>query len=448
MPSHRDQIQAQLAHGPMPARRLGAALGVSQPTVSRTLAALGEDVVRLGAARSMQYALRDPMRGLPDIPVYRVDAQGHIGALGTLVPVRPDGFVMHEAGGRTLHSDGLPWWLYDMRPQGYLGRAYALRHGGRQGLPPRLADWSDTHALRALMAHGHDLVGNLLLGEQARSDFLAAPRPEPVTQAGKPAAYAQWAREAAQGELPPGSSAGGEQPKFTAYAETPDGPRHLIVKFSEAEASPVSERWRDLLQAEHLALETLREAGVPAARTRLLDHAGQRFLEVGRFDRVGERGRRGVLSLTALDAEFVGAGNAGWAHLAHRLAAQGQIQAEAARLAALLWAWGQLIGNTDMHNGNLAFITEQGRPYGLAPAYDMTPMAFAPRSGGGLPDTLRSADLHANVDNATWRRAALLARAFQRRLEDARGWSARFQPCIHALARHLAHAEEQVARLA
>ncbi|KAF1019265.1 MAG: Toxin YjjJ [Paracidovorax wautersii] len=448
LPSYSEQIKTHLAGGPMPARPLGERLGVSQPTVSRALATLGEEVVRLGAARSIQYALRDALRGLPDIAVYRVDVQGQISVLGILVPVRPEGFVMRETGGGTLHSDGLPWWLYDMRPQGYLGRAYALRHGGQQGLPPRLADWSDTHALRALMAHGHDLVGNLLLGEQARNDFLAAPLPEPIALTDKPAVYARRAHEAAQGELPPGSSAGGEQPKFTAYADTPDGPRHVIVKFSEPEAGPVSERWRDLLQAEHLTLETLREAGVPAARTRLVDHAGQRFLEVERFDRVGERGRRGVLPLTALDAEFVGAGNTGWANITSRLAAQGQIQAEAARLAALLWAFGRLIGNTDMHNGNLSFITEQGRPYDLAPAYDMTPMAFAPRSGGGLPDTLRPADLHASVDNATWHRAAALARTFQRRLAQTRSWQPRFQPCIDALGQHLDRAEDSIARLA
>ena len=56
--------------------------------------------------------------------VYRVTAQGALETLGTLVPVCPQGFVMIEVGGARLHSDGLPWWIFDMRPQGYLGRAY------------------------------------------------------------------------------------------------------------------------------------------------------------------------------------------------------------------------------------------------------------------------------------------------------------------------------------
>jgi hypothetical protein len=57
----------------------------------------------------------------------------------------------------------------------------------------------------------------------------------------------------------------------------------------------------------------------------------------------------------------------------------------------LLWAFGTLIGNSDMHSGNLSFVSEHGRPYDIAPAYDMTPMTFAPRSGGGLPDTISEA---------------------------------------------------------
>lgn len=31
-----------------------------------------------------------------------------------------------------------------------------------------------------------------------------------------------------------------------------------------------------------------------------------------------------------------------------------------------LWAFGMLIGNTDMHHGNLSFISSHGRPYQLA----------------------------------------------------------------------------------
>lgn len=446
MPTHADAVRTQLAAGPRTARQLVELIGISQPTLSRAMAGLGNEVVRMGAARSIQYALRDTRRGLPDIPVYRVDGDGRIQPLGVLIPVRPDGYVMRQADGSNRHSDGLPWWLYDMRPQGYLGRAWANRHGSRLGLPGRLNEWSDTDALKALLAHGHDLVGNLLLGDTAREHFLTQAATAPIAQQDKPETYARLARQAATGELP-GSSAGGEQPKFTSWAETPDGPRQLIVKFSEHDAGPVGERWRDLLLAEHLALDTLRAAGIAAASTRILDHDNQRFLEVERFDRIGEFGRHALYSLAALDAEFVGAGASPWPAVAQALAAQGHIQPDAANGATLLWAFGTLIGNTDMHHGNLSFISPAGRPYTLAPAYDMTPMVFAPRSGGGLPDSLPQARLDACVDNQTWRESAHLARLFLGRIQSDNRFSEPFQPCIEALARHLEIASGSIERL-
>jgi len=353
---------------------------------------------------------------------------------------------MCQEDGVALHSDGLPWWLLDMRPQGYLGRAYAACHGAELGLPERLTDWTDTHALRALLVHGHDVVGNLLLGEIARDRFLATSVASPIKEERRAEEYARMALVAARGGTA-GTSAGGEQPKFTAYALTRDGPRHVIVKFSELEESPVSERWRDLLLAEHLALDTLREAGILAAKTQILDHGGQRFLEVERFDRIGNLGRRALFSLAALDAEFVGVGTGGWPIVARRLAASGQIRQEAASGAHLLWAFGILIGNSDMHDGNLSFISEHGRPYDIAPAYDMTPMIFAPSSGGGLPDTIVEASIHASVNNATWRRAEGLARKFLAHVIAATGFSHRFTPCISSLKQHIDTASTKIGRL-
>jgi serine/threonine protein kinase HipA of HipAB toxin-antitoxin module len=71
-----------------------------------------------------------------------------------------------------------------------------------------------------------------------------------------------------------------------------------------------------------------------------------------------------------------------------RLVAAGHVTPQSQAGAALLWAFGTLTGNTDMHSGNLSFTSLHGRPYQLAPAYDMLPMAFAPRGGGALADTL------------------------------------------------------------
>jgi len=202
-----------------------------------------------------------------------------------------------------------------------------------------------------------------------------------------------------------------------------------------------------LLLAEHLALETLRDAGISAAQTYVFDHGGQRFLEVERFDRVGSLGRRALHSLTALDAEFVGAGTGSWPLVARRLADAGQIEPQAIEGAAILWAFGTLIGNTDMHSGNMSFIAEQKRPYALAPTYDMTTMAFAPRSGGGLPVGIAAPNIQAEVPNDIWRRAEFLARELLVRLQASNGFSPHFGACITAIENHLNAASAAIARL-
>jgi len=210
----------------------------------------------------------------------------------------------------------------------------------------------------------------------------------------------------------------------------------------------VSQRWRDLLLAEHLALSTLRQAGVSAATSAVIDHEGQRFLEVQRFDRVGALGRQALVSLSALDAEFVGAAHQPWPLVVKQLATQGVVTREAAQACEVLWAFGVLMGNTDMHGGNLSFVSEHGRPFHMAPAYDMTPMAFAPSSSGKLPRSVPAATLHASVRNDHWRQAQGMAQSYLAVLQTCKEFSADFQVCVNALAAHLDSANAQIARLA
>ncbi|MBS0451526.1 MAG: type II toxin-antitoxin system HipA family toxin YjjJ [Proteobacteria bacterium] len=434
-----------LRRGPQTARSLVAALGVSQPTLSRALKTLGDDLVSFGAARSIQYALRDSARVDLHAPIHRVSSNGRLMALGRLIPVCPSGFVMEQGDGTRLHTEGLPWWLFDMRPQGYLGRAYNQQHGARLGLPLRLADWSDTHVLRALLLQGDDLPGNLLVGDAARELFVNASVPEPIALAGKEQAYAELAAAATRGEHH-GSSAGGEQPKFTAYAQLPDGPAHVIVKFTALADNPVSQRWRDLLQAEHLALEVLRDHGLAAAHSAIHNHGAQRFLEVRRFDREGVRGRRALFSIAALDAEFVGSAST-WPHITRALADAGIVQPESVMGANVLWAFGTLIGNTDMHGGNLSFMSEHGRPYQLAPAYDMTPMAFAPTAGGELAQRELSLNISNDVRAEAWHVALPLAQEFVHRLRGSGDLSKGFKPCVAVLSDRVAEAAQRIARL-
>lgn len=432
------QIRTALASGPVPAGALCAHLDVSRPTLARALSAMPGEIVTLGAARSTRYALRDSFRGIPDIPVYRVNTKGQIEPLGQLRPVRPDGFVMITPEGLTTHHEGLPWWLTDMRPQGFLGRAYARQHATDLGLPPDVRHWSDTDALRALLNNGGDAVGNMLLGNLARDRFVDSSVPAAVDTD----EYPRLASEVlTDGET--WSSAGGEQPKFCAYTKT----GHVLVKFSVPDDNPIATRWRDLLLAENLALETLASAGVSASASRVLDMGMQRFLEVERFDRVGTHGRNAVFSLASLDDEFVGNATAPWPVIAADLVRQEVITAQAYAGVTLLYAFGTLIGNTDMHAGNLSFVSDSGRPYELSPAYDMLPMAFSPTGGGVVRDEITAAYLHPSVEGRTWRAALVMARAYMTRLSHETRFSKAFAPCIAAIRRHLEDAGQKMDRL-
>lgn len=374
--------------------------------------------------------------------MYRVSAEGTLRALGNLIPAQPgpDAFVFIQSDGVTSFFDGLPWWLDDMRPQGFLGRAYAARHGRSLGFQEDCRLWSGSQTLRSLLAHGHDGIGNLLLGDYARGLILSMEEPEPVD----PREFSVLAAMASSGDIP-GSSAGGEQPKFVAYTATASGPRHTIVKFVGT-ANEVGQRWSDLLLAEHLALDTLRDLGQPAAPTFLVDADEQRFLVAERFDRIGIRGRIAMISLEVLDAEFVGLGKAPWPVIGQSLALERRITMESLPQIQTLWAFGVLIGNKDMHLGNLAFLSEHGQPYHVAPAYDMGPMAFAPTRSGQLPDKVQTLQLHASVPVEVWRSAWQMARDFLDRVRADERFSPAFTVCIEALETHLDEAKSMLGR--
>ncbi|MCA9571653.1 MAG: HipA domain-containing protein, partial [Myxococcales bacterium] len=107
------------------------------------------------------------------------------------------------------------------------------------------------------------------------------------------------------------------------------------------------------------------------------------FLEVERFDRGP---RRGQVMLAAADAEHVGQGTR-WVPAVEGLVRAGLLGAE--HLAEVRWlaVFGRWIGNTDMHLGNLSLTLDGTRISGLAPAYDMLPMAFAPVANEVVPRT-------------------------------------------------------------
>jgi len=397
-------LLSRLAVGPKTAKELAALLNVSQPTVSRTIAGLGNQVVSLGRGRSTSYALPREVKGLTSrFPVYRIDQTGNAHLKGTLQAL-VGGYYWwqgEEPSDESRLFDCLPWFVQDMRPDGFVGRAFAQKYSTELGLPTRLTDWTDDDVLIALARRGEDHIGDLIIGDESINRYLrAAGRPSTAIQENELVqAYPALAKAAMAGD-PAGSSAGGEQPKFTAVLSERNAYRHVLVKFSGPLSQPDAGRWADLLRCEHLALELIRQQGIDAAHSRIFEADSRIFLEVTRFDRIDLLGRSPVVSLRALDAEFVGSG-AEWTASALGLVRAGIITKEDARRIRWLHAFGGLIANTDMHQGNLSFLRTDRKKYVLAPVYDMLPMFYRPTIEG-LPQQVFEPSLPTKDNADVW----------------------------------------------
>jgi len=345
-------------------------LGISQPGMSRLMRQAGPRVGRFGRSVSTCYGLTHEIPGLGrQVPVFRVDERGHPNRHGVLHFLAGGTYWFERESGSHQSFNGLPPFVEDMRPQGYLGRGFPMHHR-ELGLPGRIVDWSDDHQLIAISKRGEDCVGNLLVGEESLYRLIGGT----ITSYTR-ADYPALATGALAGQ--PGSSAGGEHPKFAVYA----GGHHLLVKFAGGDGA-AADRWRDLLLCEHLALEMLRAIDIPAPKSDWFDLGGIRFLEVERFDRIGLKGRRGVISLFAVNNHFLGDNLDHWSRAGQRILDEPSLSMTLADADRLVWldTFGDLIGNTDRHFGNLAFLAEEAREMelSLAPVYDMLPMLFAP----------------------------------------------------------------------
>ncbi|MGL5003206.1 MAG: HipA domain-containing protein, partial [Casimicrobium sp.] len=244
--------------------------------------------------------------------------------------------------------------------------------------------------------------------------------PYPDNEATLAKVYDQLAHDAMSGRVT-GSSADGEQPKFsTRVVDTKGDVREVLVKFSPPRGTPFGERWNDLLHAEAIATDVLRDHGFAVPITRIIRSEKRTYFESARIDRIGATGRQHLLPLYAVHAAFNPGAQQHWASSIAQLAAQKRIAYDAVATTQTLYAFGQLIGNTDMHFGNLGVVVEspqeiaKGR-FTLAPCYDMLPMRFAPGAHSDLEYAAFNVELSAALPDAIAKIARTMASEFWKR---------------------------------
>ena len=389
--------------GPQKTAAILAALDISQPTFSRLWSTVSDGFV-IGAARARSYALLRQVAGVDaPIPVFRVTEQGQIESIGNIDTLQGAYYAL--TGKSSQLFQGMPYFLSDLRPQGFLGRMEPGKNPDLD-LPADILRWTDEHVLKYVARRSEHAAGDLILGNESYARYLSDTgriHASVIPESQRQALYPAMAENAMQGE-PPGSSAGGEQPKFTAIvqrdtqsAET-ENIEHVIVKFSPpVDTTNGGRRWADLLICEHLALEILADNQIAAAKTALLEAGGRVFLEVLRFDRVGLKGRRPMATFAAMDGDL-GMLDQKWTAVARELARMGQLSATDVETVEILDLYGTLIGNTDKHHGNIALAWTFEQRHHLLPAYDMLPMFYRPNAHGEIVPRTWVANLAAGLE--------------------------------------------------
>ena len=282
----------------MSAEEIARQLGISQPTVSRAISASSR-ILRIGQTRRARYALPRQLDGkASNWKLYQVDAAGQAHVAGTLYALHQGEFYLEPTGESDRYRyllngedhphlfPDLPWFLEDMRPQGYLGRMLAHTHGPVLGIGTNPENWTIDDALKAILAYGADTPGNFILGDQAIDAFLDQHnRYAFIDESERASQYDLIARQITEESEVPNSSAGGEQPKFTACIRRPGNAfQQTIVKFSGSLKTDAGRRWADLLTAEAIASEELAHIGLPSVTSRLIQTEQRAYLEVERFE--------------------------------------------------------------------------------------------------------------------------------------------------------------------
>src|SRR5262245_55549353 len=138
-----DSLTELLARGEASAAELATALGVSRETMSRALRDLERQqrVFRMGSTYGARYALRRVVAAIgSEWPIYRIDEEGTPHELGILNAAKPGNYFA-SAGPDRIRGlfTGIPYYLQDARPAGFLGRTVPTTYP-ELALPARVTD--------------------------------------------------------------------------------------------------------------------------------------------------------------------------------------------------------------------------------------------------------------------------------------------------------------------
>ena len=246
------------------------------------------------------------------------------------------------------------------------GRALIVRHRqlaiGQQGAP---------HLLREFVSHEGGSIGALRF-------IVGSGRPVPRQAAGiihltTLAAAADAFEEGLAADpdglqllFAAGSSLGGARPK----ALVNDGARHWIAKFP----STRRDGRFDVVGLEAVGLDLAARAGliVPGHALQKLGKTKRRALLVERFDALGERGRRHMISLRTLCKERPGAYAQSYSELAEAVRKVSAAPQDDVNQLYRQMVFNAAFGNTDDHLKNFWMVHDQ-QGYRLSPAFDLVP---------------------------------------------------------------------------
>ncbi len=293
-----------------------------------------------GKARATRYVLLRPYRGIRRILVWRVDDAGKAHKFADIRLCWPQGSCLVYGGkGDEQWFDGLPWYLTDLRPQGFLGRAWGRNLAGQLNLTEDIRLWQEEDVLYALTVFNGEYTGGWLVGEGNYQRWITAQRPAAVPLDQKLTRYSTVGKRCSGWRNCGFFLRAASSRDLTCYAQTPSGNKHVLVKFTVPQQTAVSQRWGDLLIAESIAAQILCDGGIHAIESTVLVTSNRQvFLEAERFDCKGNDGRLLCRWKERFQTEFISSPGS-WPEAMRHLCEQQFVTHQSVAQTEVIWAF-------------------------------------------------------------------------------------------------------------